>query len=123
MIANTVLHAAGCFSVEIGATRFGITAFRVIAAFLADCEKHPGVYLMVRSAPIENWDARFIDGNPIPATTKDLSGYSGSPLLVVSAKPLASIFWLGGVVFSHIPEGSRAAWRTAWMMISVSATS
>jgi len=33
---------------------------------------------------------KSLDGNPIPPTTKNLGGYSGSPLLVVSAEPLRS---------------------------------
>jgi hypothetical protein len=61
--ANTVLHAASCFFVEIGGTRFGITAFHVIAEYLADRAEHPGGFLMIRNTLISDWDARFIDGN------------------------------------------------------------
>ena len=61
--ASTVLHAASCFFVEIGGTRFGITAFHVIAEYLADREKHPGGFLMIRNTLIGDWDSRFIDGS------------------------------------------------------------
>jgi len=60
-----LLHAASCFFVEIGATRFGITAFHVIAEYLADRAKHPGGFLMIRNTMISDWDARFIDSNEI----------------------------------------------------------
>jgi hypothetical protein len=205
--ASTVLHAASCFFVEIGGTRFGITAFHVIAEYLADREKHPGGFLMIRNTLIGDWDSRFIDGssrwdvatfrvsdaefrdiniralvstpetwppprpqvgrgviftgypgvdrkvmgkkivefvqssnsvvvralseddveltidpaflkslngNPIPPTTKNLGGYSGSPLLVVSEKPLSSLFWLGGVVIRQLPAKDEKDMTTVW---------
>jgi len=59
--ASTVLHAASCFFVEIGGTRFG--TFHVIAECLADREKHPGGFLMIRNTLIGDWDSRFIDGS------------------------------------------------------------
>lgn len=205
--ANTILHAASCFFVEIGETRFGVTAFHVIAEYLADREKYPSVFLMIGNTQIDNWNARFVDGdraldiatfrtsdaefrdiglralvstpetwpppppqvgrgvaftgypgvdrrvmgrktveflqssnlvtlrdlsaddleltidpayltsldgNPIPPTTKDLRGYSGSPLLVVSAKPLSSLFWLGGVVIRQLPAKDEKDTTTVW---------
>lgn len=205
--ANTILHAASCFFVEIGETRFGITAFHVIAEYLADLEKYPSVFLMIRNTQIDDWNARFIDGDraldiatfrasdaefqdiglralmsmpetwpppppqvdrgvvftgypgvdrrvmgrntveflqssnlvtlrdlsaddlevtidpayltsldgsPIPPTTKHLGGYSGSPLLVVSANPLSSLFWLGGVVIRQLPAKDEKDTTTVW---------
>jgi|HubBroStandDraft_4_1064222.scaffolds.fasta_scaffold433523_1 hypothetical protein len=57
---------------------------------------------------------KSLDGRPIPATTQNLGGYSGSPLLVVSAKPLSSLFWLGGVVIRQLPAKDENDTTTIW---------
>jgi hypothetical protein len=57
---------------------------------------------------------KSLDGNPIPPTTKNLGGYSGSPLLVVSAKPLSSLFWLGGVIIRQLPAKDEKDTTTVW---------
>jgi hypothetical protein len=204
--AESVLHAASCFFVEIGNLRFGVTAFHVIDEYLADTAKHQRLFLMIRNTLILDWDGRFIDGDarldvstfrisdtefrdidirplvstpeiwpppppqadrgvvftgypgterrvvgnriaflqssnlvvvravsaddvevtidpaflksldgrPIPSTTQNLGGYSGSPLLVVSAKPLSSLFWLGGVVIRQLPAKDKYDTTTIW---------
>jgi hypothetical protein len=61
--ATTVLHAASCFFVEIDNIRFGVTAFHVIAEYLADRTKHEQLFLMIRNTIIGDWDRRFIDGD------------------------------------------------------------
>jgi hypothetical protein len=165
--ADTVLHAASCFFVEVGDSRFGVTAFHVIAKYLSDRAEHQRLRPLA-STP-ENWplpppqpdrgvvftgypgtdrrvvgknrveflqssnlvvvravseddvevtvDPAFLkslDGRPIPPTTKNLGGYSGSPLLVVSAKPLSSLFWLGGVVIRQLPAKDENDTTTIW---------
>src|SRR5277367_3926635 len=60
---ETVLHAASCFFVEIGNIRFGVTAFHVMAEYLADTAKHRRLFLMIRNTFIGDWGGRFIDGN------------------------------------------------------------
>jgi hypothetical protein len=57
---------------------------------------------------------RSVDGRPISPTTQNLGGYSGSPLLVISAKPLASLFWLGGVVIRQLPAKNESDTTTIW---------
>jgi hypothetical protein len=59
--ANTVLHNASCFFVEIGQHRFGVTAFHVIAEFLRDRERYPTTRLMVRNTDLGIWEDREID--------------------------------------------------------------
>ena len=44
---------------------------------------------------------RHIGPPPPPSTTKSLSGYSGSPLMVVSAG-LGPPFWLGGIIIKQM---------------------
>ena len=61
--ANTVRANGSCFFVEIGNTRFGVTAYHVVTAFLACRDMHPSTRLVVRNVDITDWDARFIDGN------------------------------------------------------------
>lgn len=57
---------------------------------------------------------KSLDGRPIPPTTQNLGGYSGSPLLVVSAKPLSSLFWLGGVVIRQLLAKDENDTTTIW---------
>ena len=53
------------------------------------------------------------DGMPIPPTTDDLGGYSGAPILVVSAG-LGSLFWLGGIVIRQLRAKSAKDTTTIW---------
>jgi hypothetical protein len=53
------------------------------------------------------------NGDPLPAITKDLGGYSGAPVLVVSAS-LASLFWLGGIVIQQLRAKNEKDNTTVW---------
>ncbi len=214
--ANTVLHNASCFFVEVGDQRFGVTANHVIygkhgdgagVCYMADRQKHEGCRLMIRNTDVTDWDDRVIDSDPeldvttfrvsgsefqaiacrsfqsaphkwppqppdvgkgvfiagspgadrrvldgkgveflietnglvltncdgdelevkidrrylkptgrvaVPPITKDLGGYSGGPLLVVSAAPLGPLFWLGGVVFRQLLAKDEQDTTTLW---------
>src|ERR1035437_7884639 len=61
--AHTVCACASCFFVEIGDTRFGVTAYHVVSQFRASREASPSTRLVVRNVDISDWDGRFIDGN------------------------------------------------------------
>ena len=61
--ANTVKNNGSCFAVEIGATRFGVTAHHVIEKFLRIRNLEPSTRLMVRNTDISDWEDRFIDGD------------------------------------------------------------
>jgi len=54
-----------------------------------------------------------IDGTPIPPTTKSLGGYSGAPVLIVSAG-LATLFWLGGIVIRQWPAKDETDTTRVW---------
>lgn len=55
-----------------------------------------------------------IGGNPIPPMTRDLGGFSGAPLLVVSAAPLGPLFWLGGIVIRQLRAKDENDRTTLW---------
>jgi hypothetical protein len=62
-------------------------------------------------------DPKFLtslDGSPIPPITKDLGGYSGSPLLIVSDKRLTPLFSLGGVVIRQLRAKDDTDTTTVW---------
>jgi len=61
--ANSVCANGSCFFVEIGDTRFGVTAFHVIADYRRCLEAHPSTRLVVRNVDLTDWEERFIDGN------------------------------------------------------------
>ena len=61
--ANTVKNNGSCFAVEIGATRFGVTAHHVIDKFLRIRDLDPSTRLMVRNTDISDWEDRFIDSD------------------------------------------------------------
>ena len=54
-----------------------------------------------------------VSGEPIPSITKDLGGYSGSPVLIVSAG-LASLFWVGGIVIRQWPAKDEKGTTSVW---------
>jgi hypothetical protein len=205
--ASSVCACASCFFVEIGDTRFGITANHVVSQFLACRAEFSSTRLVVRNLDISDWDLRFIDGSdeydvatfrvsaaeleaigarmfrvepdkwpppppdvgrgvfitgyldqerrvlhskavefaqmsnalvatsveddcievtidpaelrglsnePQPPTTKSLSGNSGAPLLVVSAKTPGPLFWLGGIVIQQMSAQSGDEPTTVW---------
>ena len=213
--ANTVLHNASCFFVEIADKRFGVTADHVVygnngegaGGYLSDRQRHDANRLMIRNTDMSDWETRVIDhdhgldvttfrvsddefkaiacrpfrcaperwppqppdvgrgvfiagcpggerrvlgqkgveflietnglvltncdgdelevtidradlspmaGIPVPSLTKDLGGYSGAPLLVVSAAPLGPLFWLGGVVFRQLRALDEHSTTTLW---------
>jgi hypothetical protein len=49
---------------------------------------------------------RPIIGDTVPSIMKDLGGYSGAPVLVISAG-VAEPFWIGGIVINQIPALSE----------------
>jgi hypothetical protein len=205
--AATVLHNATCFFIQIGTSRFGVTAAHVVTTLSDDLRRHQGVFLMIRNTSLDRWEERLIDhdpvldvatfrvseaefasiavrplvanadgwpppppqvgqglaftgypgadrrvmgkrlveflqssnlvvlralsaddleitidpeflqsldGSPIPSTTKDLGGFSGSPLLIISAKSLSPLFSLGGVVFRQLVAKDDNDTTTVW---------
>jgi hypothetical protein len=61
--ANMVRANASCFFVEVGAARFGVTAYHVVKAYRECRDECPSARLVVRNVALSDWDARFIDGN------------------------------------------------------------
>jgi hypothetical protein len=55
-----------------------------------------------------------IDGAPIASTTKNLGGYSGAPVLVVSENLAGPLFWLGGIVIRQLPAKDERDTTRIW---------
>jgi len=55
-----------------------------------------------------------LDGRPPPPTTKNLSGNSCAPLLVVSAACPGPVFWLGGIVIRQLKVQSGGKPTIVW---------
>lgn len=63
---------------------------------------------------IDRRDLAPLDGVPVPSLTKDVGGYSGAPLLIVSSNPAGPLFWLGGIVVRQLRAKNENDTTTIW---------